>query len=417
MGETAERGVLIDGARDSDIDPDQLRRAFGLLDEWIAQGLIPGAAALVAVNGRIVGEAYLGLADRARQRPVDSATIWSLASITKPFTAAAVMLLVERGLLALDEQLGSLLPEFLDVPASPFDRRAVLLRHCLAHCSGLPGFSPDNWTLRQAHRPLTDFVGSFGRQPLLFAPGSAFCYSNPGILMAAEVVGRTLAGTLGQAVATPAITGYHPFVQEQILTPLGMTSSSLQPPVDWNERIAWVEQTGQEGTDWEMANSAYYRGLGIPWGGLFSRPRDLITFVDLFLAGGVRRIGLGGQTTGARLLSPATAAEMVSIQFAPPDAPLNLAPELREGLPEVARPSVEWGIGWEVKGQKRFPWSGELTSPGTFSHLGASGTMAWADPRHQLACILLTNRTLGGGWLTDRPRQTLFSNAIIAAAR
>jgi len=421
MAEMVTRGVIVDGAREAGFDPDGLRDAFGLLETWVEQEVLPGAAALVARSGRIAGEAYVGLAHRGQRRPVDSATIWSLASVSKPFTATAVMLLVEEGALSLDEPLGQLLPEFLRAPETPFDRRAVTLRHVLAHCSGLPGFSEDNVALRKAHRPLEDFVRSFGRQSLLFAPGAAHYYSNCGILMAAEAVGRALAGTLGQNVEAPAVRRLHGFVQERILGPLGMASSSFLPPAEWDERIAWVERTGQEGTDWEMANSAYYRGLGIPWGGMFSTPRELARLADLFLpaAGGRQRIGLPpGGAAGPRVVSPATARAMTSVQFAPPDAAADLAPELRDSAPPVRpQPAVEWGIGWEIKGRKRSHRSGELTSPTTYGHAGASGTMVWADPERDVACVLLTNRALASGWTTERPRQALFSNAVVAAVR
>jgi beta-lactamase class C len=422
VSEGPVRGVVVDGAREAGFDPHLLRRAFGLVEKWVGQDILPGAAALVARGGRIAGEAYLGLANRAGQRPADAETIWGLASITKPFTATAVMLMVERGLCSLDEPLADLLPEFLDGPATPFDRRAVTLRHLLAHTSGLPGVSADNFALRRAHEPLEAFVASFARQPLLFAPGTLHYYSNCGILMAAEVVGRALAGTLRQPVATPAVGQYHPFVQQHILAPLGMASSSLRPSAEWAERIAWVAGTGQEGEDWEMANSAYYRSLGIPWGGLFSRPRDLARFVDCFLptAAGRQRIGhTDALMPGARLVSAATARAMTTVQFAPPDAPADLAPELRDGsVPPTLRPAISWGIGWEIKGTKRPHPSGELTSAATYSHLGSTGTMAWADPATDIVCILLTNRTLASGWTgtDERPRQALFSNAVMAAA-
>lgn len=414
-------GLLLDSAYDAGFSPDGLRRAFALLDGWIAQGVLPGAAALVTRGGRIAGEAYLGLADRASGRAVDPETIWGLASITKPVTATAVMLLVERGLFALDQPLYTLVPEFLEGPAGEFDWRLVTVRQLLAHCSGLPGFSPDNLNLRRAHRPLVDFVQSFLLQPLLFAPGTMHYYSNAAICLAAEAVGRAMAGTLGEVAAPLAIDRYHAFVHEAILTPLGMASSSLRPPTDWDGRIARVEDTGQEGTDWEMANSAYYRSLGIPWGGLFSRPRDLIRFVDLFLpaAGGQQRIGHADTTAPApQIIAPATARAMTTIQFAPPDAPPDLAPELRDGSPpEVVRPQVEWGIGWAVKGSKRAHDSGDLTSPATYSHGGATGTVAWADPATDIACVLLTNRAMRSGWHTDELRMARFANAVMAAAR
>ncbi len=412
-------GAVVEGAREAGFDPHALRRAFDLIEQWVTRGVVPGAAALVARGGRIAGETYVG--DRAPGHPADSETIWGLASVTKPFTAAAVMLMVERGLIALDEPLADLLPEFLDAPETPFDRRAVTLRHVLAHCSGLPGVSPDNFDLRRAHQPLEAFVASFGAQPLLFAPGTLHYYSNPGILMAAEVVGRAVSGTLRRPVERPMVRQYHAFVHQHILAPLGMVASALLPPPEWSERIAHVAGTGQEGQDWEMANSAYYRGLGIPWGGLFSCPRDLVRFVDCMLpaAGGRQRIGHTDPVSpGARILSAATARAMTTIQFAPPDAPADLAPELRDGAPPAnIRPAVAWGIGWEIKGTNRLHPSGDLTSPATFGHLGSTGTMVWADPETDIVCVLLTNRTLASGWTTERPRQAYFSNAVMAAAR
>ncbi len=412
------RGAVVEGAREAGFDPHALRRAFDLIEKWVARGVVPGVAALVARGGLIAGEAYFG--NRAQKHPADSETIWGLASITKPFTATAVMLMVERGVIALDEPLADLLPEFVGASETPFDRRAVTLRHVLAHCSGLPGVSPDNLDLRRAHEPLEAFVRSFRRQPLLFAPGALHYYSNPGILMAAEVVGRALAGTLRRPVEKPAVGHYHTFVQQHILAPLGMASSALRPPPEWSERIASVVGTGQEGEDWEMANSAYYRGLGIPWGGLFSRPRDLVRFVDCFLpaAGGRQRIGHTDPVLpGIHIVSAATARAMTAVQFAPPDAPADLAPELRDGTPPaVIRPEVAWGIGWEIKGTKRPHRSGDLTSPATFGHSGSTGTMVWADPETDIVCVLLTNRTLASGWTTKRPRQAHFSNAVMAAA-
>jgi CubicO group peptidase (beta-lactamase class C family) len=295
----------------------------------------------------------------------------------------------------------------------------VTLRHCLSHCSGLPGFPPDNFPLRRAGRPLTDFVRSWARHPLLFAPGTMHYYSNPGILLAAEAVGRAATGTLGQRLDRPAIGHYHEFVHREILAPLGMASSSLRPPDAWDERIARVSDTGQEGEIWEQANSAYYRQLGIPWGGLFTTPRDLARFLDLFLpvASGRLRYGIvPWERPGPRVLTPATVREMTTIQFAPPDAPADLAPELRDGSPpEFPRPAVPWGLGWSVKGAKRGPEFADLSSPATFSHGGATGTLVWGDPERDLACVILTNRAMRSGWHTERHRFVHFSNAVAAA--
>jgi beta-lactamase class C len=398
--------ISLDGAHDAGFDPDRLRRAFALLAEWTGSGVVPGAGAIVTRSGRMAGEAYAGVADKRTGRAAAAETIWSLASVTKPFTAAAVMLLVEDGRLSLDEPLHHMVPEFLDAPQTAFDRGRVTLRHVLAHCSGLPGFSPDNTELRKAHRPLEDFVLSFGQQAMYFEPGTAHLYSNPGILLAAEAVGRALTGKLGQRVEQPLVGHYHGFVHQRILAPLGMRDSSLKPPAEWDERIAFVERSGQEGTDYEMANSAYYRSLGIPWGGLFSTPRDLVRFVDLFQH----------DSPPSGPLSRAARRAMTTIQFAPPDAPSDAASGLRDAAartPPLA--AVEWGIGWEVKGTKRPHRSGELTSAATYGHAGATGTMVWGCPATGVSCVLLTNQTLVSGWTTERPRQAMFSNAVMAA--
>ena len=149
---------------------------------------------------------------------------------------------------------------------------------------------------------------------------------------------------------------------------------------------------------------------------LVGPPRDLARFVDLFLpaAGGRQRIGSGH----ARVVSEATAEAMTAVQFAPPDAPADAAPDLRDAAARTPPLSaVEWGIGWSIKGTKRPHFSGELTSARAYGHLGATGTMAWADPATDVVCILLTNRTLVSGWTSERPRQALFSNAVVAAVR
>jgi beta-lactamase class C len=223
-------------------------------------------------------------------------------------------------------------------------------------------------------------------------------------------------------VQSPAVGQYHALVHDRILHPLGMRDSALRAPSEWDERTAWVERSGQEGTDYEAANSRYYRELGIPWGGLFSTPRDLVRFADVFLpaCGGRQRVGLEaaqqGTAAAPRIVSAATAALMTQAQWSPPDAPADVAVGLRDAAaPKLSRGAVPWGIGWDVKGAKRGHTSGDLTSPQTFGHTGATGTMVWADPAVDVVCVLLTNRTAASGWNADAPRRALFSNAVMAA--
>ena len=413
-----DQAFEVDGAREAGCDPESLRRAFHLLDEWVAAGILPGAAAVVARGGRIAGEAYVGIARRDQGTAVTRDTVFPLASVTKPFTATAVLLLVEQGRFSLDEPLSSLLPEFLRAPETPFARDSVTLRHALSHCSGLPGFAKDNIELRQAHRPLPNFVHSHLRQPLLFAPGTRHYYSNCGINLAAETVGRALAGKLGEECGNPEVGRYHPFVTKSILRPLGLRATGFFPPPAWDDRIARVEGQWNPDPEWGT-NSSYYRSLGIPWGGLFGTALEVARFVDIFqpAAAGRQRIGVAPGSDGAQVVSPATAQAMTTVQSDLPDASRHLHPELRDAPLAVERASVPWGLGWEIKGGKQLDRSGDLSSPRTYGHVGASGTMVWGDPATDVTVVLLTNQALASGWMVERPRQALFSAAVCASLR
>ncbi len=406
---TGWQGIRITGGHGMDVDA--LRGAIGLVERWIADGVVPGAGILVQRSGERVAEAYLGVADAGSGRPVTRDTTWSVASVTKPLTAAVAMRAVEAGLVTLDEPISNHVPELLEGDAASRGdlapgRERISLRQCLSHSSGLPGFAAENMDLRQAHRPLEDFVPAFARAPLVFAPGTAHLYSNCAILMAAEVAGRVLGGAPGTG---PTGTSAFRAAFAGLLGHLGMSRSALLPPASWADRIATVTGTGQEGASYEMANSAYYRSLGIPWGGLFTTARDLGKWLRTFIDSPV---GLSGA------LSAASVRAMMTVQASGPDTGATIPAALRDGAASGSRRgAVEWGIGWEVKGAKRDHPSGDLTSPRTISHLGATGTMTWSDAASGVQVVLLANRTLASGWTRERPRHALFSNAVMASLR
>jgi CubicO group peptidase (beta-lactamase class C family) len=213
---------------------------------------------------------------------------------------------------------------------------------------------------------------------------------------------------------------FYPFVRERVFGALGMASTDFRPPPDRHGRIAWVADTGQEGEDWEMANSAYYRALGIPWGGVFGTVREVARFADAFLPGAAGAWRLDAPPgEPRRLLGAETARAMRSSQWVVPDAPPDLAPELREGVPDPPRPEVAWGIGWGVQGSRRAAaGAAPATSPATFSHGGSSGTLVWADPETEILCAVFTNRALRSGWAGgDPPRLGRFVDAVARASR
>ncbi len=356
------------------VDAVALERAFGLLRGWVDDGTLPGAAALVARRGVVVGRCWCGRIARAPgSPPIGADTLFAVASVTKPFTATAVMQLVEQGVISLDQPVSELLPEFAGA-----GKERITLRHFLTHTSGLPEYADDNEEIRRRHLGLDAFVRSYCRGQPTFAPGARWSYSNFGFGLAGEIVARY------------GGSGYHEHVASRILKPLGMRDSWLPPPESVWGRIAEVWLPTEPHTDYERYNSPYFRRLGIPWGGLYSTPEDLAVFAQTFLDGGAHG--------GRRILSPASVHEMI-----------------RNQAGEGASP-VSWGLGWDVKGSKTPHCSGDRTSAATFGHTGSSGSMLWADPTLGLVCVMIGTRSAESGWSDGEiPRRALFSSAVVAA--
>lgn len=390
------------------IEENRLRRATAMVAGWVDEGVLPGAALLVARGGDIVAEGYWGQADRRSGRAAGPETLWSIASITKPVTAAAFMACVDRGLLSLDAPIADRLPEFAAADDPHQWRGRVTFRHLLTHTSGLAGFSRDNLELRRRHAKIDEFITSFLGEEVHFAPGQWHLYSSVGYGLAAEAVGRALIAA-ASSLATRPLEAYERFTLD-LLTELGVRDAAFRPDDRQQERCDWVEDTGQEGLDWEIGNSRYYRSLGMPWGGLFTRARDVLAVIQAFLPS--RR----GATS--RVLSATSLGEMVREPLPVPEAPVSVAPTQRDVTWDPnARPraSVSWGLGWEVKGDPPGDYFGDLPHPTTFGHYGASGTIAWADPERDLACVLLTNRAWISKWPVQERRAAQLANAVVAA--
>lgn len=262
--------------------------------------------------------------------------VYLLASITKPMTATAVMILADRGELKLTDKVSKFIPEFRGG-----GRDGVTIRHLLTHTSGLPDMLPDNDALRTRNAPLKDFVAGAIRVPLLFEPGTHCKYQSMGILLAAEIAERITKTPLRR------------FLDDAVFKPLGMKSAALGLG---SHKIPETEQcqvTANPTWNW---NSPYWRDLGAPWGGAHATANDVVKFLEYFLA------------PDNRVLKPETARAMLTNQNA--------------GLNEA------WGIGFIVNGA-RF---GKACSPGAFGHWGSTGTVCWADPKSGTRMGLLTTK-------------------------
>ena len=353
------------------ISAQRLSNALRLLESETSSGRVLAASLLVAHDERIVVHKGFGrLAPDPGARPTVPDTIFLLASITKPVTACAVMLLVERGLLSLDDPVSHYLPEFRGD-----DRRNTRVRDLLSHTSGLPDMLPENAELRRAHAPLSEFARRAMITPLLFPPRTDFRYQSMGILLAAEIVERVSGKRLRD------------FLKQEIFAPLGMRSSALGMGSFTIQDTAWCQTPASSNSaDLERfgPNSPYWRDMGHPWGGMHSTTLDLAILLQTFLN--------GGAYAGVRVFSPATAATMIRDQ--------NTA---------LAKP---WGLGWGLATSPVWCYFGDLVSPPTFGHSGATGTVAWADPERRLVCVILTTRPSG----EDNGRLLrLVSNAVASS--
>ena len=160
--------------------------------------------------------------------------------------------------------------------------------------------------------------------------------------------------------------------------PLGIRDIVADPAGLALERVAHLADTSHPGTDIETYNSAYWRGLALPWGGLFGTPRDAVRFAAAFLP------------SGERFLSEAATSLMTTDQTMGVPGGVESA--------KVRWDPGRWGLGWEVKGEKRRHWTGDFTSPRTFCHFGHAGTLLWGDPERDLALAVFANRTVTHMW-------------------
>lgn len=363
-------------------DPGRLQRALDLCAAATGSGRIPGIALVIARGSETVGEHAWGISNpgpdgRPAGDPISATpeTVWLIASLTKPVVCAGICLLMERGLLALDDSVSRWIPEF-----DGKDRAATTLRHLLTHSSGLPDMLPENRFLRERHAPHSDFVRRICTTPLLFAPGTDVRYQSTGIALLGDIIERISGETCRE------------FLRHELLLPLGMTDSALGWRPELEGRVAlYPPDEGQVPSDWDW-NSAYWRSFGAPWGGMYSTPRQYLRFLQLFLNGGV--------CEDRQVLGRSTAREMVRNQTA--DLP-DLTP--------AARRRSTWSLGFRVAAGRESEYLGDLLGPRAFGHAGATGTVGWADPDTGVAMVCFSNRPSRGRWLG------LLSNAVAAAVR
>lgn len=241
---SAERGAGSGNALSAFADPQReakLMAAVPTIDSlflaFAERARVPGIAYGLIIDGRLVHVGTTGVSDRANQTPVDSNTVFRIASMTKSFTALSILKLRDEGRLSLDDPAELYVPELRGLVYPTTDSPKITIRHLLSHATGFPEDNP--WGDRQLDA--TDArMGEMmlGGIPFSNPPGMAYEYSNYGF----AILGRIVANVSGQPYAT--------FVRENILTPLGLTSTTLEPETVAPERLArgyrWEDETWKD---------------------------------------------------------------------------------------------------------------------------------------------------------------------------
>lgn len=356
----------------------KLETVAAIVDRQIAGGAFDGVALAVVRGDELVFQRFAGQAGPGLPSGPD--VLWPLASVTKLFTAAAVMRLVERGDITVNTPVWQILPALTGA-----GRQDIRVRHLITHTSGLPYESPAMGDLLAAHTSTEALIDGAYEATLLFAPGTGFQYSDYAY------------GLAGRVAATVGGKPFPELVRELVLEPMGLADTFMLPGDGGVHRIATVRGVFNDGTDGAMYNSAYGRSLGHPAFSAVSSLGDAVTFLRHFAPG------------GPRTLAEATVRAMTNLQTAgaPGEHPLL------DGFPRLAR--IPWGFGFALQTSDAPAVFSELASFSTFGHPGASGCQLLVDPRADLIVALLTNTHILTGRDTWLRRQQEIVNACFAA--
>jgi len=321
------------------------------MQEMIAKNEIPGAVTVVATREGISHLGVAGFADAAKTRPLSKDSIFWIASMTKPVTAVAVLMLQDEGKLSIEDPLAKYIPEF--------GSNGVTLRHMLTHTSGMGEATPAELA---SAKTLAEMVPIYVKKPLLFVPGSQWRYCQSGINMLGRVVEIVSGMPLDQ------------FFAKRLFKPLGMKDTAFYLSGKQMKRL--VTPAKYDGEKLEDAPIGLLAGkpatsrdrFPAANGGLFSTAPDYARFARMLLR--------GGELDGKRYLSQASFTLMTTIQTG----------ELKAGF----IPGHGWGLGVGVVREPQGQTA--MSKPGTFGHGGAFGTQAWIDPQSNVALILMIQR-------------------------
>jgi CubicO group peptidase (beta-lactamase class C family) len=345
-----------------------------IVQRAVQQRTVPGVVVAIANKDRILYYKSFGLMDVAREKPMTNDTIFRIASMTKPVTSAAIMMLVEQGKLKLDDPVSKYLPTFKDrevistfnaADAQYTTKKAtqeVLIRHLLTNTSGLAyPFSNDtsNRLQQKTGKPPEEL-------PLLYEPGTRWTYSS-----STKVLGYVVEKITG--------TTLDKFDEEKIFRPLQLQDTFYTVPPAKMNRVVTIHRR-ENGKLIEVANTDKLESPVAGDGGINSTAADYIKFLQMFLN--------DGKAGSATLLKKESIAMMTKNEIGDVIVQTQKTTDPLRSLDfPIGAGRDKFGFGFQIAtSNKENP---NLRSPGSYTWAGIYNTHFWVDPKRQITGVIM----------------------------
>jgi CubicO group peptidase (beta-lactamase class C family) len=330
------------------------------MHDMIVANEVPGAVTVVATRDSVLRMNAQGWADPEHKSFMRVDSIFWIASMSKPITAIAVLMLMEDGKLSLDDPIAKYVPELAGLKTADGKTPRITIRHLLTHTSGM-GEATDEES--KTARTLSDLIPAFASKPLAFEAGSKWQYSQSGIL------------TLGRIVEIVSGVPFEVFLRNYIFDPLGMKDTTFY--LSEAQMPRWVIPARRESEQLVPAEIGLLNGHPPTWrghypasnGGLFSTAPDYTRLAQMLLN--------GGALDGRRYLTAESVHMMSTVNTG----------DMVTGF----TPGNGWGLGVGIVRQPQGVTA--MLSPGTFGHGGGYGTQFWIDTERGVALIMMIQRS------------------------
>lgn len=370
---------------DTGFDESRIEQLNKRFESMIGRKVIHGASYCISHKGKVIAHGSIGRNNGAgTDTPMQPDTVFRIASITKTFTAAAVMQLIEDGLIRLDTYAGEIIPQLAEKPFND-----ITLRHLLTHTSGLypdggcfpESFPKDAWECIHDAAEKWDGKGDFDwistaiSGGLRRKTGTEWMYSTMGFVILGEIISRVS----GMNV--------HDYIDEKIIRPLKLNDTSFYLSAETAKRCFYSDNEDKERkadiasgkTDPRSGSGSVWDNIPNTGGGIYSTVYDLVRFGNAFV--------YGGGFDGARILGRKSVERMSTVQ-------IHDTPDHCWGANE---PNRLYGIGFDIRRGPAFSYS-----PRTIMHEGAGASSLDIDLDEQLVAAWFVPFDEGAnGWSAE----------------